>query len=224
MGAFQNASILLGRPVLEAAQEYGYSDSNLLLLAGQDMKLCRDYPAVSENIQTCAHCADDRTLMDYARDLTASWVVEDWFLRLLMDAGCEISAAGADRSRELLSGCQVGATSDFQVQYQGKNLRVEFLCDYTGFWRRTGMIDLRDGKYQHLRKEQALAFGADALWQRGILLDMSEDIPGIIRVPSYKPYGGKPAVRVPCQEEEFFALEANRLAERFQAKFLAASA
>lgn len=59
------------------------------------------------------------------------------------------------------------------------------------------MIDLRDGKYQHLRKEQALAFGADALWQRGILLDMSEDIPGIIRVPSYKPYGGKPAVRVP---------------------------
>ena len=224
MGAYTNAPLLLDRPVLEAAQEYGYSEPNLLLLSGEDEELLLNFPAVYENIQSCAHNADARSPMDYARGLVASWVVEDWFLRLLGETGCKASAVGSDRCRNILPGCVISSTSDFQVRYQGQELRVELLCDYTGFWRKHGKIDLRDAKYQHLRRERALVFGADALWQRAILLDMEEEIPGIIQVESYKPYGGKPAVRVPCREEEFFPLEAPRLAERLHAKFLAASA
>ena len=224
MGAFNNAPILLGQPVFDIAQKYQYSEPNLLLLSGRDEELHKTFPDVYENIQTCAHNADIRSPMDYARDLVASWVVEDWFLRLLTDAGCEASAAGTDRNRAILPGGEVSSDSDFRILYQGRELRVELLCDYTGFWRRHGKIDLRDDKYQHLRQEQALVFGADALWQRAILLDMGEEIPGIVQVESYKPYGGKPAVRVPCGEEEFFPLEASRLAERLHAKFLAASA
>lgn len=224
MGAYTNALLLLDRPVFEAAQEYGYSEPNLLLLSGKDEELHLNFPAVYEDIQSCAHNADARSPMDYARDLVASWVVEDWFLRLLREADCEASAVGSDRCRNILPGCVVSSASDFQVRYQGQELRVELLCDYTGFWRKHGKIDLRDAKYQHLRKEKALVFGADALWQRAILLDMGEEIPGIVQAGSYKPYGGKPAVRVPCREEEFFPLEASRLAERLHAKFLAASA
>lgn len=224
MGAFNNAHILLGQSVFDIAQKYQYSEPNLLLLSGQDEELRKAFPDVYENIQTCDHNADTRSPMDYARDLVASWVVEDWFLRLLTDAGCEASAAGTDRNRNILPGGEVSSASDFRVLYQGRELCVELLCDYTGFWRRHGKIDLRDDKYQHLRRERALVFGADALWQRAILLDMGEEIPGIIQVESYKPYGGKPAVRVPCGEEEFFPLEAPRLAEHLYTKFLAASA
>ena len=36
MGAYTNALLLLDRPVFEAAQEYGYSEPNLLLLSGKD--------------------------------------------------------------------------------------------------------------------------------------------------------------------------------------------
>ena len=224
MGAYTNAPLLLDRPVLEAAQEYGYSEPNLLLLSGEDEELLLNFPAIYEDIQSCAHNADARSPMDYARDLVASWVVEDWFLRLLGETGCKASAVGSDRCRNILPGGVISSTSDFQVRYQGQELRVELLCDYTGFWRRHGKIDLRDAKYQHLRRERALVFGADALWQRAILLDMGEEIPGIVQVGSYKPYGGKPAVRVPCRDEEFFPLEASRLAERLHAQFLAASA
>ena len=39
---------------------------------------------------------------------------------------------------------------------------VEFLCDYTGYWCRTGHVDLRDGKYKKLRTQQALALGEGA--------------------------------------------------------------
>lgn len=224
MGAYTNALLLLDRPVFEAAQEYGYSEQNLLLLSRRDEELRINFPSVYEDIQSCAHNADARSPLDYARDLVASWVVEDWFLRLLGETGCKAFAVGSDRCRNILPGCVISSTSDFQVRYQGQELRVELLCDYTGFWRRHGKIDLRDAKYQHLRRERALVFGADALWQRAILLDMGEEIPGIVQVGSYKPYGGKPAVRVPCRDEEFFPLEASRLAERLHAKFLAASA
>lgn len=217
MGAYRNAPILLGRPLLEAAQEYGYSDANLLILAGDEGKLAQAFPSILADIQTCAHNADNRTPMAYAQDLVASWVVEDWFLHLLAGAGCEAAAVGADRCRSILPNCVVSSASDFQVRCRGKTLRVEFLCDYTGFWRKTGRIDLRDSKYERLRKEQALVFGADALWQRAILLDMSDDIPGILRAPSYKPYGGKPAVRLPCQEEDFFPLTAKQLSRRLAA-------
>lgn len=224
MGAFQNASILIGRPLLEAAWEYGYSVPNLMLLSGRDEELQKKFPAVYEDIQTCGHNADSRTPMEYARDLVASWVVEDWFLHLLNDAGCEAAVVGADRSRNILPGCVVSSASDFQIRYCGQDLRLEFLCDYTGFWRRNGKIDLRDAKYQHLRHEQALIFGADTLSQQGVLLDLKNDVPGIIQVASYKPYGGKPAVRVPCKEEDFFPLKASSLAERLRATLLAASA
>lgn len=224
MGAFQNASILIGRPLLEAAWEYGYSTQNLMLLAGQDKELKAKFPAVYEDIQTCGHNADFRTSMEYARDLVASWVVEDWFLRLLKAAGCEATAVGADRARNILPGCVVSSASDFQIQYCGQDLRMEFLCDYTGFWRRSGKIDLRDAKYQHLRQERALVFGADTLSRQGVLLDMRNDILGIVQVDSYKPYGGKPAVRIPCKEEDFFPLKVSSLAERLQATLLDASA
>lgn len=39
---------------------------------------------------------------------------------------------------------------------------MEFLCDYTGYWCRTGHVDLRDGKYKKLRTQQSLALGVDA--------------------------------------------------------------
>ena len=69
MGAYTNAPLLLDRPVLEAAQEYGYSEPNLLLLSGEDEELLLNFPAIYEDIQSCAHNADARSPMDYARDL-----------------------------------------------------------------------------------------------------------------------------------------------------------
>ena len=126
MGAYQNASQLLPKPVLAMAREVNYSKENYLILARRNKQLQKEFPQIWENIQGCAYCADGRAPIEYARDLVASWLVEDYFLHLLMEA--------------------------------------------------------------------------------------------------HKPYGGKPAYVVPCQEDDFFPLSPDDLAKHLQAALLAKTA
>ena len=92
MGAYQNASQLLPKPVLAMAREVNYSKENYLILARRNKQLQKEFPQIWENIQGCAYCADGRAPIEYARDLVASWLVEDYFLHLLtelaMSRGC----------------------------------------------------------------------------------------------------------------------------------------
>ena len=148
MGAYQNASQLLPKPVLAMAREVNYSKENYLILARRNKQLQKEFPQIWENIQGCAYCADGRAPIEYARDLVASWLVEDYFLHLLTEAGYEAAAAGADKKRTILQYCQTGAECDFQIRLGGQVFHVEFLCDYTGYWCRTGHVD--PVSYTHL--------------------------------------------------------------------------
>lgn len=224
MGAYHNASQLLPKPVLAMSREFNYSKENYLILSRQSKQLQKEFKQTWENIQSCVYCADGREPIEYARDLVASWVVEDYFLHLLTEAGCQAAVAGADRNRAVLPCCQTGADCDFQVRLDGQTFHVEFLCDYTGYWRRTGHVDLRDGKYKKLRSQQALALGVDAQQRQAILLDFRQNVPGVRRVEAHKPYGGKPAYMVPCLEAEFFLLSPEELAKQFRSTLLAKTA
>ena len=224
MGAYQSASQLLPKPVLAMAREFNYSKENYLILARRNKQLQKDFPQIWENIQSCAYCADGRSSIEYARDLVASWLVEDYFLHLLTEAGCEATAAGADKRRAILQYCQTGADCDFQVRLNGQVCHVEFLCDYTGYWRRTGHVDLRDGKYKKLRAQQAQALGVDARQRQAILLDFRQEVPGVRRLEVHKPYGGKPAYVVPCPETGFFPLSPDELAKHLRSALLAKTA
>lgn len=224
MGAYQNASQLLPKPVLAMAREVNYSKENYLILARRNKQLQKEFPQIWENIQGCAYCADGRAPIEYARDLVASWLVEDYFLHLLTEAGYEAAAAGADKKRTILQYCQTDAECDFQIRLGGQVFHVEFLCDYTGYWCRTGHVDLRDGKYKKLRTQQSLALGVDAQQRKAILLDFRQEVPGVRRVEAHKPYGGKPAYVVPCQEDDFFPLSPDDLAKHLQAALLAKTA
>ena len=84
------------------AREFNYSKENYLILARRNKQLQKDFPQIWENIQSCAYCADGRSSIEYARDLVASWLVEDYFLHLLTEAGCEATAAGADKRLSLI--------------------------------------------------------------------------------------------------------------------------
>ena len=218
MGAFQNAGLLLPRSVQNMAAEYGYEEDNLLILAGDEGRLRREYPETYRNLLSCGHQKDGRSYLEYAQDLVASWVVEDYFRQMLLDAGCEITAAGADRERRLLPNIRVSASSDFRIRLDGREIPVEFMCDYTGYWARSGKIDLRDSKFEKLKREGALFLGVDAKGGRAILLDFRREAPEAVYIPSHRPYGFKPAYSIPCPKEKFFPLSPQRLSQELAAR------
>ena len=67
--------------------------------------------------------------------------------------------------------------------------------DYTGYWARTGSLDLRDSKYQSLTTEQSLFLAVSITTKEFALYDFSEEIPARF-IPSHYPYGGKPAYQI----------------------------
>ena len=67
--------------------------------------------------------------------------------------------------------------------------------DYTGYWSRTGLLDLRDSKYQSLNTEQSLFLAVSITTREFALYDFSEEIPARF-IPSHIPYGRKPAYQI----------------------------
>ena len=89
------------------------------------------------------------------------------------------------------------------------------MCDYTGYWERTGRIDLRDSKYQKLCNTRSLFLGISTPTTSYILLDFGGNVPANY-IPSHRPYGGKPAYSVPVKTTAFQRLNIAALAERIK--------
>lgn len=216
MSVAQGAAVLLGRDIAEQAQLLDYSRENLLILQSDEQTLRAEFPEAYRNLLSCVHQRDGRTPMAYGQDLVASWVVEDWVLDLLRCAGCQVWGAGADRERRVLPNSKVGSASDFRVHLDQSSFPMEFMCDYTGFWRRSHVLHLRDSKFLRLKQEGAVFLGVDALGRRAILLDFRRPVPGAQFLPSHRPYGGKPAWAVPCPEALSFPLTVQEIARRLR--------
>ena len=177
------------------AQELGYSQANMLILAGNLSELAAKFPATYRNLLTCEHNRDKRTPLEYARDLVASWIFEDTMVQTLTRAGITISLAGTDQKREILASSRVSSCSDCRVSLGSVARGMEIMSDYTGWWESTGWIDLRDDKYLRLKREHSLFLGVSTTSRRYLLLDFGEDIPARY-IESHVPYGGKPAYAI----------------------------
>ena len=67
--------------------------------------------------------------------------------------------------------------------------------DYTGYWARTGLLDLRDSKYQRLSAEQSLFLAVSTTTKEFALFDFGEAV-SACDIHSHPPYGGKPAYEI----------------------------
>lgn len=192
MGAYSGVSQFFGRPLDQIATELGYAMDNILILKGDLQSLKEDYPATYNNMMTCLHHADRRTPLEYAQDLVASWLIEDYFLTALSSDQYSISLDGADRNRKILSSARTSASSDFLVSMNGYNLKLELMNDYTGFWRKNQVLHLRDAKYRQLRRAGSLFIAIAVPSGEFAIYDFRKDIPARY-IASHLLYGGKPA-------------------------------
>jgi len=72
-GAYTGALEFFGSPLDIVAKEFNYDEDNILILRGDIAALHSKYPETYRNLESCTHHRDNRTALQYAQDLVASW-------------------------------------------------------------------------------------------------------------------------------------------------------
>ena len=212
MGAFNHLYSYYPEGLVPKAKALNYSESNILILAGDEQRLKTEYPDVYANLLSCGHNKDGRSYMEYAQDIVASWVFEDDVMAQLTAGGLIIEGAGADKERVILSHRNVSASSDCLVSWKGKRVLLELMSDYTGYWTRNGRMDLRDDKYGKLKRSASLFLGISTLDKKFIFLDFSTDVDATF-IPSHRPYGYKPAYQIKFDRTSLLPFNVEQLVE-----------
>lgn len=176
MNAFIGAQQLFNKPLVEVAREFGYKEDNLLVLEGNIQGLRERFPETYNNIMSCVYHRDGRKALKYAQDLVASWLVEDYFLKVLNNNDLKAKLAGADCNRKILANVRTSTTSDFIVSYKGNSRKLELMNGYTDHWVEKNTLELRDNKYISLKREGALFLAVSITTGEFALYDFREEI------------------------------------------------
>lgn len=147
------------------------------------------------------HRRDNRSSLEYACDLMVGWVIEDCMVDILKMLGHDISLNGADKDRKLL--LSPTSNSDLKINVNGKNVLIEQVNDFTGYWKKTLHVPLRDNKYKHLQNENSLLFGIDFKNELFFMLDVSKRKANYI--PYHRPFS-KPAYAIVITDNDFYNL------------------
>ena len=196
MSTFKGIRDYLFSNIVEKAEEFGYSEQNILILRGDTEEVRKKYPALYDKILGCWHNSDKRDPFDYARDLVANWLFEDWFVFKLRERGVDITLSGVDSKREILSTDRVTTASDTVVKINGKYIGMELAVNFTGYWKRNGRIDLRDNKYLNLLNHENLLCAIDLKNRMFTLLDIPNMNNAVEYEEHHEAWGNKPCYSI----------------------------
>lgn len=191
-GAFNGVSKFFAasdRPVQlpELARKLGFAMDNILILEGDEEGLKERFPDTYNAAISCMHNMDIRTPIAYAKDIVASWIFENFFVKKgnqtikKLGLNAEMVLSGGDKDRKLLPGIRVSSSSDCCFIYDGVKVPVEIVCDYTGYFKKQKRMDLRDDKYEKLSSEGSVLIGVITPEAEFIMADFSSDQPSEVR-------------------------------------------
>lgn len=212
MGAYEGLSHYFSQGILSKAVELGYSESNLLLLQGEETIFRQKYSNIYNKLMSCSRQRDNRTPFEYGRDLVASWVFEDCIIGSLRDSGLDIRHGGSDKDRQILQDGDILGTSDCIITVDGRDVPLEIMCDYTGFWTNTERIDLRNNKYQKLKDSKSLFLGFSTFDNKLIILNFTEPL-RTHYIESHRPYGGKSAYSIELEKRFIHTFDIDTMTE-----------
>lgn len=211
MGAYKHM-LSLYPDLVEIARSYNYPESSICILSGNEYELQHRFPETYNNLLSCRHNRDKRIPLEYGQDLVASWLFEDFLMESLSNAGLTVSGAGADKNRTVLPHAKVSSSSDCLIYFNGKERLLELMSDYTGYWAKTGKMELRDAKFQKMQDSNSLFLGVSTVDNKYILLDMKDEFEFTF-IPSYFLYGGKPAYSIKLPQAAMKHLNFDELAQ-----------
>jgi len=194
MGIADRIENILGESLEAVAKKMGYGKSNIYILENKTEELKNEYPLIYRNLESCRHQKDGRTKEQYAKDLIASWIFEDTFLKELKSTKLNIYHNGADKERKILSSSQTLTTSDYIIKKDTKEVNIELMCSYTPYWKKLKRIDLRDAKYTQMVSKKVLLLCVDVYHKEFFIVDTKNCSAKYI--PAHPPYGNKPAYSI----------------------------
>jgi len=109
-----------------------------------------------EKTLTNLHIMDNRTKIEFAKNLVVNWLLEDAiveiFNRNILDTGLTIYPNGNDADRKFSK--RATEDPDFVITDENDNIVsfIELKADYSGFVTSAMSVDLRDNGYENLRK------------------------------------------------------------------------
>lgn len=106
---------------------------------------------IRDRFRSLAYLTDRRHTEEYAFDLVMGWVQEEVVISALLREGKErftCRRVGIDATREFSP--RPRADADLLVASASGDCRLDLFCDANGYWRRTGHMDLKKGKIDHL--------------------------------------------------------------------------
>lgn len=204
MGAYDGVKIFFNEDLVKIAKQFDYSLENQLILSDSrdvEIRLATQFPNVYENIKSCRHQRDHRTLMTYARDLVASWLFEDYLLNLLKKTFL-ITLSGADRTREILPNSKTSTESDYTISKGNLSLKFEVMTDYSNYWNTRKTLDLRDNKFIKLRGTSSFMICVDAMNRSFFIINFRKHVNHKF-IPAHPPYGYKPAYKIELSKIDF---------------------
>jgi hypothetical protein len=189
-----------GETVSEFIQRKNWSIRENLCLNLLDNDLNDEDRRELSVLEDLNHLKDDRSNAEYALDLITAWILEDLISEMIEKETCH---ASADKDREFLENPE--ANSDLEINLEDRNVPLEIVNDYTGFWKnQREMSNLRDHKFQNLKDENALILGID-LENRYILLIPARNAEK--EGKKYNPRINKQASIINLEEQNFHGIE-----------------
>lgn len=201
--------------MINIAKKFNYSEDNIIILESDEKKLKDYYPETYNNLKSCSHNRDARSMMEYAQDIICSWIFEDYLLLNLKLNGFEIELSGADRNRKLLKSNKVSAASDYIIKYNNKKGYIELANDYKGYWKKYKKCDLRDEKFVHIRNmlnnnDFSYLLGIDFVNKEFFIIDISDENLDYKYSEFHWAYR-KPAYTISLKDVQYYNFDFNKI-------------
>ena len=160
MEIFNKVKEVCGNNLPDLAAGFGYPEDTIALLSLDDeVEFKKKYWKTYTTLLSCQQEKDTRSPFEYGKDIASMWLLEDIAIAQLKKHGVNAQRYGADKDRKILNTKDISAKSDFLVVDDDREMKVEFVIDFTRFWGKTNKIDFRNNKYDKIIDNDSVLFG-----------------------------------------------------------------
>lgn len=206
MNAFMELKKFFKTDLINFAKQLNYSQFNVELLSEnkneceKKINLFNIDGVQLKNILSCSQQKDGRSPLDFAKDIVANWIFEDYLIDYIKNDKFKIIAYGVDKERNFLHTMKIKYDSDYKIKYKEKTFLMELSVNYLGYWQRENKLHLRCKKYDYLKRSNSLFLGIDMQNKKFILMDFATNFNSIYIEPH--PPWQKPAYEINIHYKE----------------------